>query len=168
MREEANVPADASEVAEQRAKRLNDRGHEYALGGAIALTFCAEPRGTMDVDITLFSPVEKPSEILWLLGEIGCDVPATKALASIQEHGFCQVTFHSFRVDVFLPTIPFYEKAKQRRRQVPLGDQVAMVWDAETLAVFKMMFFRTKDIGDVEQKLRSQKSWFDRSWVREI
>ena len=42
-----------------------------------------------------------------------------------------------------------------------------MVWDAESLAVFKMMFFRRKDLADVEQILRTQGAQFDRLWVRE-
>jgi len=33
--------------------------------------------------------------------------------------------------------------------------------------VFKMMFFRRKDIADVEQILRTQAGQFDRGWVRE-
>ena len=42
-----------------------------------------------------------------------------------------------------------------------------MAWDAKTLAVFKMMFFRRKDLADVEQILRTQGAQFDRPWVRE-
>ncbi len=42
-----------------------------------------------------------------------------------------------------------------------------LVWDAETLAVFKMMFFRRKDLADAEQILRSQGAAFDRTWVPE-
>jgi len=42
-----------------------------------------------------------------------------------------------------------------------------MIWDAETLAVFKMMFFRRKVLADVEQILRAQGPGFDRAWVRE-
>lgn len=41
-----------------------------------------------------------------------------------------------------------------------------MIWDAESLAVFKMMFFRDKDLVDVRQILRTQGSAFDREWVR--
>jgi hypothetical protein len=166
MHDEANPPADASDVAEQLVKELNERGYEYALGGAIALSYWAEPRGTMDVDLTLYLPMDKPSEIVWVLGEIGCDVRASAAIASIQEHSFCKVEYGGFRVDVFLPNIPFYEAAKARRQQLPIGKQRAMIWDAETLTVFKMMFFRRKDIADVEQILHSQRS-FDQIWVRE-
>ena len=42
-----------------------------------------------------------------------------------------------------------------------------MIWDAESLTVFKMMFFRRKDLADVEQILITQGPRFDRLWVRE-
>ena len=41
-----------------------------------------------------------------------------------------------------------------------------MIWDAETLCVFKMMFFRRKDLADVEQLLRMGGDTLDRDWVR--
>lgn len=58
-------------------------------------------------------------------------------------------------------------KPHARCRHVELGGQPIVVWDAETLAVFKMMFFRRKDIADIEQILRAQGAQFDRPWVRE-
>jgi hypothetical protein len=166
MQVEAEPPADASEVAERLAKELNVRGYEYALGGAIALSFWASPRGTMDVDLTLFLSPEQPAEVVWQLSEIGCEVSATEAAVSLREHGFCRCQYASYRVDVFVPKIPFYELARQRRRNVLLGNERVMVWDAETLSVFKMMFFRRKDIADVEQILQNQPP-LDRAWVRE-
>jgi hypothetical protein len=66
---------------------------------------------------------------------------------------------------VFLPIVPFYEQARQRRKQVLVGDQPIMIWDAETLCVFKMMFFRRKDLADVEQILRMGGPQLDRDWV---
>jgi hypothetical protein len=48
-----------------------------------------------------------------------------------------------------------------------LANRPIMVWDAESLVVFKMMFFRRKDLADVEQVLRTQGASFDRLWVRE-
>ena len=41
-----------------------------------------------------------------------------------------------------------------------------LTWDAETLAVFKMMFFRRKDLADVEQIMRAQGKQLDRGWIR--
>ena len=88
-------------------------------------------------------------------------------MASLREHGFCRVRFSGIAVDVFLPSFPFYESAKVRRRRLLLEDQPISVWDAETLAVFKMMFFREKDLVDLRQILVIQQNHFDRVWVRQ-
>ena len=40
-----------------------------------------------------------------------------------------------------------------------------LIWDAETLCVFKIMFFRLKDLADVEEILRVQGEGLDRHWV---
>ncbi len=164
---EPNSPANAAAVAEQLAEQFDLRGQNYALGGAIALGYWGAPRGTVDVDVTIFLPPERPSECIWLLQEIGCHLSPTEAAESLREHGFCRVTFRGVRVDVFLPIVPFYETAQGRRKQVELGGRSVMVWDAESLAVFKMMFFRRKDLADVEQILRTQGIGFDRAWVGE-
>jgi hypothetical protein len=164
---EPSLPINAAAVAGELAERLESRGCEYALGGAIALGYWGTPRGTVDVDVTLFLPPERVSECLWLLGEIGCELAADEAGASLREHGFCRVRLGGMAVDVFLPTASFYEPARVRRRRVDLGNRQVTVWDAESLAVFKMMFFRRKDLADVEQVLRTQGAQFDRLWVRE-
>ncbi len=153
-------------VARQLAARLDERGQEYALGGAIALGFWGAPRGTLDVDITLYVPPDKPSQCIWLLQDLGCEVALGEALESLREHGFCRVRHSSLNVDVFLPTIPFYEAGRVRRKRVHLDDQSVLIWDAETLAVFKMMFFRRKDLADVEQIMRAQGKQLDRVWIR--
>lgn len=157
----------ALEVAGQLARELERRGVEYALGGAIALGFWGAPRGTLDVDLTLFVPPDRPSECLWLLGDIGCKFQGSAALASLAEHGFCSVSFADLRIDFFVPMTEFYESARRRKRTVKLGEQSVVVWDAETLSVFKLMFFRRKDLADAEQMLRTQGKDFDRAWVRE-
>ncbi|MHB8861195.1 MAG: hypothetical protein ACYC6N_02240 [Pirellulaceae bacterium] len=71
--------------------------------------------------MTLFLAPERPSDCIWLLQEIGCEVLAAAAAQSLREHGFCRVTFVGLNVDVFLPLIPFYEVARLRRVRVELG-----------------------------------------------
>ena len=39
-----------------------------------------------------------------------------------------------------MPIVPFYEAARLRRKRLDIAGQPIMVWDAETLTVFKMMF----------------------------
>ena len=141
---EPNASVNAVVVASRLAEQLESRGTEYAFGGAIALGYWGEPRGTLDVDLTIFLPPERPSDCVWLLQDMGCDVSAAEALQSLRDHGFCSVKFAGMRVDVFLPTIAFYETARVRRKRLELGGQPIMAWDAETLAVFKMMFFAAR------------------------
>jgi hypothetical protein len=164
-----NIPADPDsyQVAEQLATRLETAGCEYALGGAIALGFWAEARGTLDVDVTLYLPLDDPARCLLLLENIGCKFEQRRAQDTLNEHNFCQVHLMGIRVDVFLPMSTFYEVAKGRRRRVPLGNHSAHIWDAETLCVFKMMFFRQKDLVDIASILRSQGASLDRNWVEQ-
>jgi hypothetical protein len=164
---EPDASVNAAVVASRLAEQLESRGAEYAFGGAIALGYWGVPRGTLDVDVTIFLSPERPTECVWLLQGIGCELSAAEALQSLHDHGFCSVKFAGMRVDVFLPTIPFYEAARGRRKRLELGGRPIVAWDAETLAVFKMMFFRRKDLADVEQILRTQGALFDRPWVRE-
>lgn len=158
---------DAAAAARQLAAALDAHGQEYALGGAIALGYWAAPRGTVDVDLTLFLPPDRPSGCVQLLHDLGCHVATQDSINSLREHGFCRVEFRGVRVDIFLPTITFYTVARGRRRRVMLGDQPIQVWDAETLIVFKLMFFRRKDVADIEQILRTQRASLDCRWVQE-
>ena len=155
----------AAEVAQRLAAALEQHRCEYALGEAIALGYWGEPRGTIDVDVTVYLPPDAPATCIELLQAIGCEVDVEDALRSLREHGFCRVRLLGVQVDVFLPTIPFYEEARKRRRRVQLGGQSILIWDAESLAVFKMMFFRRRDVADVEQILRVQGNRLDRDWV---
>ena len=164
---ETNPPPEATAVAASLAQKLEARGHEYAIGGAIALGFWGVPRGTIDVDLTLFLAAERPWECIWVLQEIGCEMSAVSAAESLRQHGFCRVKFGGLDVDIFVPLVPFYEIARRRRKRVELAGRPIQVWDAESLVVFKMMFFRRKDMADIEQVLMTQGARFDRAWVRD-
>jgi hypothetical protein len=159
--------SDAVTIAKKLAASLEAENCEYALGGAIALGIWAVPRGTVDVDLTLFLPPDRPAICVRLLQKIGCEVQADPAARSLSEHGFCEVKLDGRRIDVFLPIVPFYETAKSRRQTVRFGEQSVKIWDAETLCVFKMMFFRRKDLADVEQVIRSRGAELDLAWVRQ-
>ncbi|MDZ4657639.1 MAG: hypothetical protein SH868_08675 [Bythopirellula sp.] len=162
-----NLPSnpDSYQVAEELSARLEAAECDYALGGAIALGFWAEPRSTLDVDVTLYLPLDDPDGCMRMLDQIGCEFDRLRIEETLKEHTFCQVRLLGLRLDVFLPMSPFYELAKARRREVPLGNRQAYIWDAETLCVFKMMFFRRKDLVDIESILRSQGATLDRAWI---
>jgi len=160
-------PKDVAQAAREIAVAMDASGCEYAFGGAIALGYWGPPRGTLDIDVTLFLPPDQPLSCVRLLQKIGCSLQAEQAVRSLAEHGFCQTEYGGRRIDVFLPTLPFYEEARQRRQRVVLGDQPIQIWDAATLCVFKMMFFRLKDMADVQQLLQQQGAELDHAWVRQ-
>ena len=167
MPEKFEAKLEIVEVAQGLAQAFDAEGVEYSIGGAIALGYWAQPRGTLDVDVTIYLPANQPTSCVRLLQSIGCEVKSQEAIESLTQHGFCQVEFGQRRVDVFLPVLPFYEQARLRRQQVSLNGQPLMIWDAATLCVFKMMFFRRKDLADVEQMLRIQGAAVDRAWVQQ-
>jgi predicted nucleotidyltransferase len=156
-----------TQLAAKLAKSLEERQIEYAIGGALALGYWISPRATLDVDLTLFLPHDQPSRCLQVLSEIGCQFDSVAASASLLEHGFCRISSDEVTVDVFVPINDFYQVAQQRRRRVVMANQDVWIWDAATLAVFKLMFFRRKDIADLEMILRSQGRQLDRIWIRE-
>lgn len=168
MPEPQASPPPVAEVAATLAERLEQAGCDYALGGAIALACWAEPRGTVDVDVSLYLSVDQHGETISTLYDVGAEFSAVEARESLSSHGFCRVEFLGRRLDVFLPISTIYELARPRRRRMPIGPRDAWVWDAETLCVFKMMFFRRKDLADVEAILRAQGSALDRSWVEHV
>ncbi|HUE73522.1 MAG TPA: hypothetical protein VMP01_21780 [Pirellulaceae bacterium] len=163
----AELPLNVAVTAQKVAAELEARGYDYALGGAIALGFWANPRGTLDVDFTIFIPVERASECVRLLQQIGCQFSASKALTMLREHGLCHVELDKVPLDVFLPGIDFYDAARPRRRKMLLGSREVMAWDAEPLIVFKMMFFRPQDLVDIAAILSQQGPALDRAWVRD-
>lgn len=157
----------AAQVALALGAGLHARGIEYAVGGALAMNFWSEPRGTIDVDITLFLPMDQPTLCIRALQQIGCDVKTTEAMASIQEHGYCRAVFRGVRVDIFLPTMPFFASARSRTSTVNWNGRYLTIWQAEPVAVLKLMFFRDKDLTDLKTLLRVRGDTLDRAWVRE-
>ncbi|QDU54090.1 hypothetical protein Pan181_02700 [Aeoliella mucimassa] len=155
----------AAEVAETLATALDNAGCEYAIGGALALGCWTTPRGTVDVDVTLFLPPERIDEYLDTLQSIGAEFSWIDAQQQLKTHGYCRITYQGRVLDVFQPIAEFYATAKSRRVEVPFKHRSISVWDAATLCVFKMMFFRRKDLADVEQLLRTQGSALDTEWV---
>lgn len=69
----------AEQTACSIARRLADvlEAHDipYAIGGALALGYYAEPRGTVDVDINIFvTPPEAIDGLIQTLGQAGFQV----------------------------------------------------------------------------------------------
>lgn len=138
----------------------------YAIGGAIAFGIWALPRATKDVDVTAFVTGEALESALNALGAAGVTIDAGAARRSATERGDFVGWADAMRVDVFVPSIPFYREAEQRRRSVPFLGRPMQVLSAEDLAVFKLIFFRPKDVLDLERLLVIMRESLDVAYVR--
>lgn len=162
-------PPTAAEVARVVADALERHGLPYAIGGAIALGFYAPPRATVDVDVNVFIAPEGGIGPLLAALEGEAFLPADppeRLRALAREEGQFRGTIRGIRVDVFVPAIPFYGELEAGRRQVTLLGRPLWILACEDLAVLKLMFFRRKDLADVEAMLRDQGTSVDRSSIR--
>jgi hypothetical protein len=123
------------------------------VGGAVALAAWSEPRATKDVDITAFVPEDRLGEGLFdALEAAGLAVDRELATRDTHYRGmFVLRSDDGYRVDVFIASIPFYDVAEARRQRILLAGREAWVLDPESLTVFKMLFFRAKDLLDVRR-----------------
>ena len=141
---------------------LDGAGVPHAFGGAIALAYCTEePRGTRDVDVNVFVGPERAEGVLAALPP-GVTVHATDVEAAGHD-GQVRVWWEDTPVDVFFDVHEFHDTAAASVRAVPFSGTTIPVLGCTALAVFKVVFNRTKDWADVEAMLEVDA--FDRSTV---
>lgn len=138
----------------------------YALGGALALGVWGFPRATNDVDLDIFVAADDLAPVLQTLGERGYQLDADQALASARTRGDFNLRVDGMRVDVFIASIPFYDSVQRRIRQAPIEGRPAWFLSPEDLTVFKLLFFRAKDLLDVERLVAFLGERFDDAYVR--
>lgn len=155
-------------VARRLADALEAAGLPYAIGGALALSYYSPPRGTVDVDINIFVAV--PGEIdkaLACLAGCGFEPDNLSTLhRTARDDGQFRGRLHGMRVDVFVPAIDLYAALEERRRQVLIAGRSGWILGPEDLAVLKMLFFRRKDLADVESLVDAQGAALDLAAVR--
>jgi len=146
--------------------RLEESGVEYALGGAIAYGAWAEPRGTLDIDLNVWVANDALGRVFAILESAHVDVEQVAATRDAADRGMF-VGFHgNYRVDVFVPSVAFYETARRLRVRVDLIGRATWVLSPDVLAVFKMLFFRPKDLADVGRLLEIAAARIDPAFVR--
>ncbi|MBL9038533.1 MAG: hypothetical protein JNG84_08485 [Archangium sp.] len=122
-----------------------------ALGGAIALTMHGFARATRDVAINVFTTPEQLPAVLDVLGSTGLTFERATVVGEAAAEGWFTAWHGAVRVDVFVPSIDFsWEAYRSRVKRAFLGEQLWFL-SAEALCVFKLLFFRTKDLADLER-----------------
>lgn len=159
-------------VAALRAARMS-----CAIGGSLALAAWGVPRGTKDADINVFVGPERHGDLLEALVGLGLGPAPGRVEWTAEDRerflrrcreGDVAVAFRgSTRVDLFVPSIPFYEHAERTVHELPLpGGGSTPVLSAEALCVFKLLFFRDKDLVDLRRLVARQGLSLDTAWIR--
>lgn len=146
--------------------KLEQSDLPYAVGGAIAYGAWGEPRATRDVDLNLWVERERLGDAFEVLSSAGVRLDRARAAIEAEARGMFVGHHGEYRVDVFVPSVPFYDEALRRRMRVPFANRDIWVLSPESLAVFKMLFFRPKDLVDLRRLLQIQGARFDSAFVR--
>jgi hypothetical protein len=156
----------AAEAGQRIADALEASGMSYALGGALALAIAGVPRGTADVDVNVFVSEAQLANAIAVLSSLGIEIDASAAAARVQREGMFVGRWDGMRIDVFLPSIPFAHEAERTRIRVT-DDAGWSGWflAAEAVAVFKLLFFRGKDLVDLERLVAVRRE-LDTAYVR--
>ncbi|MCC6380926.1 MAG: hypothetical protein IT304_00380 [Dehalococcoidia bacterium] len=136
----------------------------YALGGALAFGYHAEPRATMDVDVDVFLSNDEAQRVLDCLASVGLVFERDAALRAIAATDQARLMVSGTPVDLFFANFPLHESCRRRAVDVVFDEVPTKVLSAEDLAVFKALFNRPKDWLDVEQLLLTG-SAFDVGYV---
>ena len=150
-------------VAIERALHQGDIPH--AFGGANALAYYGTPRATADIDVNVFVPVSRASEVLQVLGGIGVSTDDPALLDRISRDGQVRLFWERTPIDVFFSYDPLHQSSMERRRLVDFGPDRIHVLSAEDLIVYKAIFNREKDWRDIAEMIYATDASLDFDYV---
>ena len=157
---------DPFEIATLLARALQHAQIPYAIGGAIAYGVWGDPRGTMDVDINLFVTHDAFPNALDVLIDAGVEFEWRRALQADLDGDVIIGWFNGVRIDCFTPSIPFAWEANETAVCITGESGSARYLSAEATCVFKLLFFRPKDLLDVEKVVAVQREQLNVGYVR--
>jgi hypothetical protein len=99
------------DVIGQLIDRLEASRLPYALGGAVAYSSWGEPRATRDVDLNIWVEPESLAEAFDVLASAGVSLDRDRAVVEAADRGLFVGWHGEYRIDVFVPSIPFYAEA---------------------------------------------------------
>ncbi len=159
-------PAEPLDAALSIAEVFERTKIPYAIGGALALGLWGIPRATADVDMNIFVTNEQLPAALAALGTLGISSDEQEVLRRVEKDGMFVVRHGAFRIDVFTPSIEFSWEAERTSVKQQIGGRCARFLSAEALAVFKLLFFRAKDLVDLERLVAVQGQRLNVGYVR--
>jgi hypothetical protein len=160
-------PADPIDLGLRLSRALEQHGVSHAIGGALAYGIWGIPRTTLDLDMNVFVEPHDLDPVFASLRSLAIDVDEAVARRASEVDGMFTVRVDRCRIDLFTASIEFAWIAEKTRVKKRIGNRETWFLSAESLAVFKLLFFRTKDIADLERLVEIRGPLLDTSWVRQ-
>ena len=151
----------------QLTDALTSAGIPFAVGGAIARNYYAEPRLTQDIDIGLFVPPAECAEVLVVLARLVPQLDVESVSRLIQRDDQVRIPWETTPLDLFFAFDEFHAASKVRVRIVESssGKEIPIL-SAEDIIVHKLLFNRAKDWQDIADILYTQRSQIDIVYIR--
>ena len=159
--------SDPTEIALRVVDALEQAEIACAIGGALAFGRWVRPRATLDADINVFATEERYEDALDALEDIGATLDRGECLARFRRGDVAFAYLGGVRIDLFVPSIPFYDEAARTVVETEIDGRRVPFLSAEALAVFKLLFFRSKDLRDLESMLDELGDELDVDWIRQ-
>ncbi len=145
------------DVLAEVAAALSARKVPFALGGALALSYYADPRVTKDIDLNIAVPFSGAVGLVDDLGSLGYR-PGTPPDTWLPIAGVALVRDSDpYRLDLFFAFDGFHDTVMSNaiRKRFPVGDATIgiSVLAPNDLAVFKISFNRPRDWVDIDAML---------------
>jgi hypothetical protein len=157
---------DVADAARSIADALEEAGIDYAIGGALAYAYYGIPRATNDIDLNVFPSSFAIPELVRALLHAGCEIDQPRVVEQLSTGNDASARCLGWRVDIFAPSLPVHESARERRVSHPLQGRSAQFLSAEDLMVFKILYYRTIDVADLERLILVQRDRLDTAYVR--
>jgi len=145
---------------------LGAAGIPHAFGGANALAYYGTPRATADIDLNVFVPAKRATEVLDVLAGLGVSTSNPQIAEHIERDGQVRVFWEKTPLDLFFSYDALHDSSMQRRRRVDFGDDTIFVLSAEDLMVYKLIFNRDKDWRDIAEMVFASEGNLDFDYVR--
>ena len=165
--------ADPAAAAARIVPELECRGVPCAVGGALCLAYWGVPRATKDLDLNLFVGDDRLDAAFAALEAAGVTFDREAASARARSRGDFVAQLDDLRVDLFVAFHPYHQTVASRvaRACLPSGTEVAFL-SAEDLCVFKTLFYRSKDLVDLDRLFSARRDAFDidyvERWLRDL
>ena len=157
---------DANANALRLTAALEAAAIPYAIGGALAYGVWSAPRGTHDVDLNIFLDSGELGRVVAAMATVGLTVDMEDARSRASADAVVVARLDGMRIDLFFANIPFSWEAGRTRVRVQTSAGPRWYLSAEATALFKLLFFRTKDKVDLDNLLTVGSSTLDRAYVR--